>query len=178
MLDFKRVTLKSLFKFCLINMKTTSFFLISAVTLASTTLSVRAESLATKSASSAAGSASQSVGSASQSLKSADSSVSSGKKTAKGEYTLTEVMASVERPGTMQLTLQTKGVDMVYADRQDTVVLLVPAGTASQLTTGQTVTANERPYGLEFAHGADQKAFFLVLNDAWHQELATRALAL
>ena len=47
-----------------------------------------------------------------------------------------------------------------------------------RLAPGDIVTARQRPYGVEFASGATQQAFFLVLNDDWYRELQTNAVVL
>ena len=56
--------------------------------------------------------------------------------------------------------------------------LTLPRETAerARLATGQVITAEHRPYGLAFATGATgaQAPFYLVLDDAWYRELASR----
>jgi hypothetical protein len=55
------------------------------------------------------------------------------------------------------------------------LVLYVPQATheQNQLAAGQVITATPRPYGTEFARA--EKPFFLVLHDAWFDELQTKA---
>jgi hypothetical protein len=43
---------------------------------------------------------------------------------------------------------------------------------------GHVVTAQNRPYGIEFASALTRQAFFLALNDAWTQDLKTAVVSL
>ncbi|MBK7507251.1 MAG: hypothetical protein IPI16_03360 [Comamonadaceae bacterium] len=56
--------------------------------------------------------------------------------------------------------------------------LTLPRETAerARLAVGQVITAEHRPYGLAFATGATgaQAPFYLVRDDAWYRELASR----
>jgi hypothetical protein len=57
--------------------------------------------------------------------------------------------------------------------------LTLPRETAerARLAVGQVITAEHRPYGLAFATGRchrRQAPFYLVLDDAWYRELASR----
>jgi len=89
---------------------------------------------------------------------------------AAGDYTVLEVVTLADQPGRVRLTLQ------ALADPSDAgtvhLVLPQPAFERSRLAAGGTVTARVRPYGLEFARADTQQAFFLVLDDTWHRELA------
>jgi hypothetical protein len=60
------------------------------------------------------------------------------------------------------------------------VFLLLPQAAVDRihLVPGCTVVARQRPYGLEFADGRTQQAFFLVLGDDWVRELKTEAVEL
>jgi hypothetical protein len=44
------------------------------------------------------------------------------------------------------------------------------------IVPGDVISAQQRPYGLEFARGRQREAFFLVLADEWHRDLETRPL--
>ncbi len=134
------------------------------------TLPAQAESLA----SSAAGAGSASVGSVSGSMKSSTSSTDGGKR-AEGRYRVTAVADA--GAGQLQISLQADGD---AAPGVATVTLTVPQQTLSPrgLTPGDLVQATPRPYGTEFAHGDTRAAFFLVLDQAWHRELAPRPVVL
>ena len=60
--------------------------------------------------------------------------------------------------------------------------LTLPRATAerAQLVAGQTITAEQRPYGLAFAlvntQTGQKSPFFLVLDDAWFRELESHPL--
>ena len=148
--------------------------ILPALLLGFAALSVKADSLA---ASSAAGGSSASSASSASSDKSSDkSSDSSSKntKTAAGPYRIADVAVVPQRPGTLRLRLQA----LAGAVHEDDVVLYLPqqAFERSRLTVGQTVTANQRPYGTEFAIA--DTAFFLVLKDDWFGELAANPVVL
>ena len=133
--------------------------------------------LAASSASSAASDgASTSVGSSSTSVEKSSASSSNNDKVAAGEYRIAQIAALDQQPGRLRVTLQT-------LDGRDAFDLLLPQAAATQgrLAAGGLVTAKTRDYGLEFSAGAGAtrgEAFFLVLDDAWHQELRTRAVTL
>lgn len=130
-----------------------------------------AESLA----SSAASTASSAVGSLSNSLTQSSNSSSKTNNVAEGDYRIIDRATVAERPGTVRLTLQPLqgGADAGFA-------LWLPEPVAQQagLVAGGTVTARQRPYGVEFAQGEPRQAFFLVLADDWYRELQTTAVAL
>jgi hypothetical protein len=95
---------------------------------------------------------------------------------AEGDYRLIEVAVAPDHPGSARMTLQAladpspEGEFFLYLPQQ--------AVDSSQLAPGHIVTAHDRPYGIEFANGATQQAFFLVLTDDWYRELQTNAVAL
>ncbi len=126
------------------------------------------------SASSEGGSAS--VGSLSTSIQKSSNSSSKGTDVAAGEYTVIEVAAAPDRPGTVRVTLQ--AVADSSADGEFFLYLPQAAADQGQLAAGQIVTASPRPYGLEFAKGEPRLAFFLVLGDDWYRELQTRVVTL
>ena len=76
----------------------------------------------------------------------------------------------------MRVTLQSLADD--GADGR--LLLYVPQATATgaQLAVGARVSARQRPYGLEFAHGEPLQAFFLVVHDEGARELRTRPVTL
>ena len=120
-----------------------------------------AESLA----SSAAGSASTSVGSLSDSLRGSSAS-SEGERHAEGRYKVTDVARA--DAGRLQLTLQAEAQD----GQNLTLTLPEQALAGRALAAGDLVEARPRPYGTEFAYADTRAAFFLVLDDDWHGELA------
>lgn len=128
--------------------------------------------------SSAAGgsSASSAASSASESSKDSSTSSSTNKRVAEGPYKIVDMVAVADRPGTMRLRLQA----LADAGPAGEFVLDLPALTADQsrLASGQTVTARQRAYGTEFAHGDSHQAFFLVLSDGWSRELVSNPVLL
>ena len=134
-------------------------------------LQARAGSLG---ASSAAGGSSAS-GSSASSEASSDSS-SRRQRAAAGAYRITGVAALADRPGQVRLQLQALAADAPEPQH----VLVLPQALALRhgLAAGQTVTARPQAYGTEFALGAAGPAFFLVLDDAWQQELAAQPVLL
>jgi hypothetical protein len=130
----------------------------------------------TQSTSSASSAASESAGSASTSVEKSSASSSPGNKVAAGDYKIIHMAALPERPGMWRLNLQA----IAGSGGQGEFFLYLPQAVVDQtpLTEGGVVTARARPYGLELAQGDRQEAFFLVLEDDWHRDLQTRALAL
>ena len=131
------------------------------------------------STSSAASSTSASLGSSSTSLgKSSDGSSSSKDKVAQGPYTLVEMVALADQPDQVQLRLAPVAAAATGAPAPTGFTLTLPRETAerARLAVGQVITAEHRPYGLAFATGATgaQAPFYLVLDDAWYRELASR----
>ena len=137
---------------------------------------VLAESLAT-SASSATSSAS-SAGSASlrgssDSLRSSSGSSDDDRAAAiDGEYRVAAVDPIEGRPGMMRLTMD----PLAAADGRGRIELDLPDRALGEqpILPGDTVAAQHRPYGVEFARGATREAFFLVLADDWSRDMATR----
>lgn len=150
----------------------------AAAALAAVAMPAVAESLAGSSASSASAGSSASIGSVSDSFQGSSDS-SKGGRTAAGDWRVIDVAALAERPGTVRLTLQAlaKG-DEEAQPRTLTLDLPQRAVDRGAIAIGQVVVASERPYGLEFARGDDRVAFYLVLDDAWHRELRSHAVAL
>jgi len=117
-------------------------------------------------ASSASSAGSASSGSVSASLKGSSNSV--GDAVADADYRITDVAAAPDRAGFVRVALQ--------SDAQQQLVLELPAAVfgPQRLGVGDTVRAERRVYGVEFARGDTREAFFLVLADDWHEELAPR----
>lgn len=95
---------------------------------------------------------------------------------ASGDYRITDVAKSDERPGMMRMTLQ--GTAGQHGG--EPLFLHVPPAVAEQsgLGRGDIVHARQRSYGVEFSDGRNRQAFFLVLDDPVHRELKVRAVTL
>ena len=121
-------------------------------------------------ASSASSAGSASSGSVSDSIGGSSKSSSGEAKVADGDYRVIEVAALADRPGMVRLTLQATASQ----GEEDEILLTLPrqALATRDLAIGAVVSARHRPYGLEFAHADTREAFFLVLADHWHRELA------
>jgi len=120
--------------------------------------------------------ASASVGSLSTSIETSSDASSKGDKAAQGDYRIVDVAAAPARPDTVRVTLQSLADD----GSEGRMFLYLPQATAGEagLAPGGLVSARERSYGLEFAHGEPQRAFFLVLRDDAFRELRTRPVTL
>ncbi|WP_077035979.1 hypothetical protein [Pelomonas sp. KK5] len=127
---------------------------------------------ASSAASSASDSASDSVGSISKSITNSSDSSSGDKKVAAGDYKLVQMVAVADQPAMLKLRL--RGAD----GSEFLLALPRQAAENGQLAEGQTITARERPYGLELVAAAQGKTFFLLVDDAWHQELASHPVVL
>lgn len=119
--------------------------------------------------SSAAGAGSASSDSLSNSLHQSSGSSSGGERRAEGRYRVTEV-AQAAQPGKLRLTLARAGAEPVE------LTLPQQALTARAVNVGDEVQATPQPYGIAFAHADTGQAFFLVLEDDWHRELAARVV--
>ena len=119
--------------------------------------------------SSAAGAGSASSGSVSESFKQSSGSSSGGERHAEGRYRVTEV-ARAEEAGKLRLTLRRDGAEPVE------LTLPRQALDARAVNVGDEVQATPQPYGTAFAHADTGQAFYLVLEDAWHRELAARVV--
>ena len=62
----------------------------------------------------------------------------------------------------------------------DPLVIDLPQQTFERtgLAAGGTINASQRPYGVEFADAGNAKAFFLLLNNDWHQDLRSTPVSL
>lgn len=123
-------------------------------------------------ASSASSAGSASSGSVSDSLSGSSGSSNDDEKTASGDYRITDVAQAPGRANFQRVTLQADG-------SQRRIVLDLPADVLvkQDLGRGDLVRAQRRVYGLEFARGDTREAFYLVLADDWHGELAARPVA-
>lgn len=145
-----------------------------AAAIACAALPAGAGSLATSSAaggssaSSAASTASDSSGASS------DSSSRTGHAQAEGPYRIVEVAPLAGRPDLVRLTLQAAARDGTTFRVDLPREALDRAG----LALGDTVAARRRPYGLELAAAATDRAFFLLLSDDWTHELRSNAVVL
>lgn len=139
-----------------------------AAALAAAALPVLAASSA---ASTASTGASMSVGGTSTSIGTSSNSSSPGdRRVAEGLYRVTGIEVAAGRTGFVQLHLAPQ------TDGATAFVLVLPQATvdAARVGTGVLVQATHRAYGVAFARGDDQQAFFLVVDDAWQQDLQTR----
>ena len=131
--------------------------------------------LAASSASSASSDGSSaSVGSLSTSIEKSSNSSSKDDKVAEGDYRIVEIAAADKQPGKMRLTLRALNA----ADGEFVLTLPQEAVLQGRLGAGGMVTARQHAYGVQFAAGAPREAFFLVLQDAWYEELRTKAVTL
>lgn len=136
-------------------------------------------SLPALAASSAASLASESLTTSSGSVSdssnaSSDSSNRRPARQAQGEYRVVEVAAMAEQRGKTRVMLQpVAGVGEAFA-------LYLPQQAMDQggVAMGQVVQAEQRPYGVQFARADTQQAFFLMLDDEWHRELASNPVTL
>jgi hypothetical protein len=154
------------------------FMRLAVITVASVAMS--APTLADSVASSASSAGSASVGSLSDSISGSSRSSSPDNKAAEGDYRVIEVAEIAARPGMLRLQLQA----MTPREGDGPIWLTLPqqALAPKALVPGDIVSAQRRPYGIEFARGAraapDREAFFLALADDWLGELAPRAVKL
>jgi len=153
----------------------TAASLVAALALGVASFSSLAASSATSSVSD---SLSTSVGSLSDSIKGSSNSSTGGNKVAAGDYKIIDVAAIPGQPGMVGMTLQAAVAQHGQAAAEFTLVLPQQALDKSRLAQGQTVSAREHAYGLEFAVAATQQAFFLVLRDEWFKELQSNPVTL
>ena len=157
--------------------------LLGALAASTLTLSIaaHAESLATSASS--AGSSASSAGSASlrgssDSIRGSSDSSSGEAKVAEGNYRVASIDEVDGAPRMLRVTLSPiEFAESAAAGPKPTDFSLdVPelALATQPLGRGDIVSANHRPYGLEFSHAGTRKPFFLVLTHAWTQDLQTR----
>jgi len=138
------------------------------VLLATFALAAATTAQATSFASSAAEAGSSASGSVSDSFKASSNSSGGGERRAEGRYRVTEVAQA--EAGRLRLTLTREGAEPVE------LTLPQAALAARAVTVGDEVQATPQAYGIAFAHADTGQAFFLVLEDAWARELATRVV--
>jgi opacity protein-like surface antigen len=146
--------------------------LLAAVLAAGCMTQAQADSFA--SSASSAGSASS--GSISTSLNGSSNSSSGNDKIANGPYRIDRVEALAQapgRPGMVRLSMQAEQVN-----QQLTLDLPAAVFAKQHLGQGDLVDVQRRDYGFQFAHADTRAAFFLVLADDWHDELAARPVTL
>lgn len=157
--------------------------------LAATVLSLAAGAAFAESfASSASSAASDSVGSLSNSISGSSNASSGDKKTAAGTYRIEQMAELAHKPGHVRLHLQALHTTGAAGALQ---LDLPRAAVQRQGVVAQgTIELRARPYGMEVAHAGLQApagtataapqhtAFFLLLDDAWLQDMHTRAVTL
>lgn len=106
----------------------------------------------------------QSSGSVSDSLKGSSHSSSPDNKQVAGDYKVMAMAAVADKPGFVELHLMRVAAG---TDGGAEIYLKLPREAAAQghVATGATVTALQRPYGIEFATTQPRAAFFLALAD-------------
>ena len=119
--------------------------------------------------SSASSAASDSVGTSSDSSTRAVANLD-------GPYRIVDVAPVPERPGTVRVTLRA----LAASEQDETALLYLPQQTFERagLAPGGTITAQQRPYGVEFAHADTRRAFFLLLTDGVQRELRSNPVSL
>lgn len=117
------------------------------------------------------------VGSVSTSIKKSSQSSTKDDKTAAGDYKVLEMAALDDQPGMTRLKLQATAD---HDGARDEFYLLLPqkAVDNGQVREGTIVTAQPRPFGVAFAVGEPRQPFFLVMEDQWYRELASRPVVL
>jgi hypothetical protein len=143
--------------------------LVLLATLSTLVLAATAAQASSTTASSAADAGSSASGSVSDSFKGSSNSSSGGERRAEGRYRVTEV-AQADTAGKLRLKLEREGAAPVE------LTLPQQALAARAVKVGDEVQATPQPYGVAFAHADTGQAFFLVLEDAWHRELAARVV--
>ena len=127
-------------------------------------------------ASSASSAGSASSGSISTSLNGSSNSSSNNDKIANGAYRIDRVETLAQAPGRpdmVRLSMQAEQVD-----QQLTLDLPASVFDLQNLGRGDLVDVQRRDYGFQFARADTRSAFFLVLADDWHDELAARPVTL
>jgi len=139
------------------------------VLIAVLALATQAALASSTTASSAADAGSSASGSVSDSFKGSSNSSSGGERRAEGRYRVTEV-AQADTAGKLRLKLEREGAAAVE------LTLPQQALATRAVNVGDEVQATPQAYGVAFAHADTGQAFFLVLEDAWHRELAARVV--
>lgn len=128
--------------------------------------------------SSAFSASSTAIGSISTSVEKSSDSSSGKKQVAQGRYTLVAMEPIEQQPDTLRLRLVAATPE---ATTEISLRLPRSAVEQAQLAVGQTLAANDRPYGIALAKvttGGEVSTFFLVLADDWYHELESRRVLL
>lgn len=139
---------------------------------------VSAESLATSASSaglSASSAGSASLRGSSDSIRASSGERENPEKVSEGEYRVAAVAEVEGRPEMVRLTMAPASGDFDPA-RGFTLDLPRRALGEAPAMPGDLIQASRRPYGLEFARGAQREAFFLVLAEEWERDLQARKL--
>ena len=125
-------------------------------------------------ASSASSAGSASSGSVSDSLNGSSNSSSGNHRVADGNYRIIDIGVTPDRADRTRITMQMDG------DKLQRVVLDMPQTTFAQqrLNAGDLMYAQNRVYGVEFGRADKHEPFYLVLDDEWYSELASRPVKL
>lgn len=127
-------------------------------------------------ASSASSAGSASSGSISTSLNGSSNSSNRNDRIANGAYRIDAVEQLAQAPGRpamVRVSMQAEAVD-----QQLTLDLPSAVFARQHLGHGDLVDVQKRDYGFQFARNDTRAAFFLVLADDWHDELAARPVML
>lgn len=155
------------------NFTASSLALVCAVAFSGAALAESITTSASSAGSSASSAGSASVRGSSNSLTSSSGEEKKQAEVKDGDYRVAAVETVAERPGLLRLTLEAQGAAPSDAMRLD---VPVRAFGEQPPVAGEVIQASHRPYGLQFARGADRQAFFLVLADNWNRELDARPL--
>ena len=106
----------------------------------------------------------ESSGSVSDSVKGSSHSSSPDNKQVAGDYKVIDMAAVADKPGFVELHLLRVAAG---TDAGADIYLKLPREAAAQghVATGATITALQRPYGIEFATAQPRAAFYLALAD-------------
>ena len=106
----------------------------------------------------------ESSGSVSDSVKGSSHSSSPDNKQVAGDYKVIDMAAVADKPGFVELHLMRVAAG---TDAGAEIYLKLPREAAAQghVATGATITALQRPYGIEFATAQPRAAFYLALAD-------------
>lgn len=127
-------------------------------------------------ASSASSAGSASSGSISTSLNGSSNSSNHNDRIANGAYRIDRVEALAQAPGRPDMVRVSMQAE--HVDQQLTLDLPATVFARQNLGRGDLVDVQKRDYGFQFAHADTRAAFFLVLADDWHDELAARPVTL
>jgi hypothetical protein len=127
-------------------------------------------------ASSASSAGSASSGSISTSLNGSSNSSTRNDKIANGAWRIDRVEQLAQAPGRPQMVRLSMQAEQL--DQQLTLDLPLTVLNAQNLGQGDLVDVQKRDYGFQFARNDTRSAFFLVLADDWHDELAARPVTL